>query len=156
VQIDPEYESLVDADRLHRLAIDVLREEGTPGPLELGVVVTNDDEVHSLNRDYLGHDYNTDVISFGMSEGGEEMAVDAPTFVTPAERPPYLGDIAISYDRAAEQAPEYGHSTQAEVAMLLIHGLLHLLGHDDTSEPERERMHARQRELLARLYDPEG
>lgn len=156
VQIDPRYEDRLDADRLHRLAIAVLRAENVPGPLELGVVVTDDAEVHTLNRDYLGHDYTTDVISFGMAEQASgEGRPAASRFVTPLERPAYLGDIAISYERAAEQAPEFGQSVEAEVATLLIHGLLHLLGYDDTNDADRERMHARQRDLLTRLYDPE-
>src|SRR5437870_4739303 len=57
VQISPAYEHLLDADRLHRLATGVLRAEGMAGPLEVGVFVTTDEEVHALNREYLGHDY---------------------------------------------------------------------------------------------------
>jgi probable rRNA maturation factor len=142
VQVEPQFEERVNADALHRLAMHVLRSEGAPTPLEVGVVVTTDDEVHALNRQYLGHDYQTDVISFGMAEEGSE------EFVTPEERPQYLGDVVISYDRAAEQAPEYGHSAEREVATLLVHGLLHLLGYDDTAEADRERMHERQDALL--------
>jgi probable rRNA maturation factor len=144
IQYDPQYEGLVDEDALRRLAVSVLQAEGVKGLLEVGVVVTTDEEVHALNKEYLGHDYKTDVISFSM--GGME---DDRDFITPSERPPYLGDIAISYDRAAEQAPDYGHSTEVEISTLLIHGLLHLLGYDDTNDADREKMHARQKELLA-------
>ena len=156
VQIGEQYESKLDADRLHRLAMAVLKAEGEPGPLELGVVVTTDEEVHALNREYLGHDYQTDVISFGMQEEADwdpAAPEGMPQFVPPPDRPPYLGDIAISYDRAAEQAPEYGHTPDAEVAMLLIHGLLHLLDYDDIDETSRVRMHSRQQELLETLYN---
>lgn len=142
VQVEPRFEEHVAADALYRLAIDVLRAEGADAPLEVGIVVTTDDEVHLLNRQYLGHDYKTDVISFGMqAEGAEE-------FVTPAERPAYLGDVVVSYERAREQAPEYGHSTEKEVATLVVHGLLHLLGYNDLEDADRERMHARQNELV--------
>jgi len=140
VQVDERFDGKVDADALHRLALGVLKAEGKRGPLELGVVVTTDDEVHALNREYLGHDYQTDVISFGMESEGE--------FITPEERPAYLGDIVISYERAVEQGPEYGHTAEKEVATLLVHGLLHLLGYDDTDEEARERMHARQDALM--------
>lgn len=153
VQIAAEYEDRLDAVALHSLAIGVLRAEGAPGPLELGVVITTGPEVRSLNRDYLGHDYETDVISFGMAE--EQGSAGAQRFVTPEERAPYLGDIAISYDRACEQAPEFGNSPQAEVATLLIHGLLHLLGYEDTEDADRARMHARQQELLEAIYGRE-
>lgn len=142
VQVEPRFEAHVSADALYRLATEVLREEGADAPLEVGIVVTTDDEVHLLNRQYLGHDYKTDVISFGMqAEGVEE-------FVTPAERPAYLGDVVVSYERANEQAPEYGHSTEKEVATLVVHGLLHLLGYNDLEDADRERMHARQNELV--------
>ena len=140
VQVDERFEGLVDADALHRLAIGVLKAERKAGPLELGVVVTTDDEVHALNREYLGHDYKTDVISFGM-EGEEE-------FITPQERPAYLGDVVVSYERAAEQGPEYGHTAEQEVATLMVHGLLHLLGYDDMEDEAREKMHARQDEII--------
>ncbi|HYP21193.1 MAG TPA: rRNA maturation RNase YbeY [Chloroflexia bacterium] len=142
VQVEPQFEDKVDADALHRLAMHVLKSEGAPTPLEVGVVVTTDDEVHALNRQYLGHDYQTDVISFGMAaEGSEE-------FITPEERPRYLGDVVVSYDRAAEQAPEYGHDPAREVATLLVHGLLHLLGYDDTTDADREKMHQRQEAVI--------
>ncbi len=147
VQIEPQYRHAVDADKLHRLACAVLQAEGVQGPCELGIVVTTDEEVLALNRRYLGHDYKTDVLSFGMMEDDE--------FITPAGRPSYLGDVVISYERAAEQAPEYGNSTGAELATLLIHGILHLLGYDDTDPQERERMHRRQHQLLEEFYDPE-
>jgi probable rRNA maturation factor len=143
VQVEDRYEDKVDAEALHNLAISVLRAEGRAGPLELGVVVTTDEEVLALNRQYLGHDYNTDVISFGMGDEAPE-----PAFLTPAERPPYLGDVVISYERAAEQGPEYGHTAEQEVATLLVHGVLHLLGWDDADDESRERMHARQDALL--------
>ncbi|HKP53715.1 MAG TPA: rRNA maturation RNase YbeY [Chloroflexia bacterium] len=147
VQMEPQYEDKLDADRLHRLAIHVLTAEGAEGPLELGVVVTTDEEVLALNRQYLGHDYNTDVLSFSMGEGEE--IESGGGFVTPAERAPYLGDVVISYERATEQAPDYNHSTEAEVATLLVHGLLHLLGYDDTEDEQRGKMHTRQEELIS-------
>ena len=145
VQMEPEYESKLDADRLHRLALHVLRAEGAPGPLEVGVVVTTDDEVLALNRQYLNHDYYTDVLSFSMAD---EEAEGTAGFITPEERAPYLGDVVISYDRAADQASDYNHAIEAEVSTLLVHGLLHLLGYDDTQEAEREKMHARQHQLI--------
>ncbi|MDQ3927832.1 MAG: rRNA maturation RNase YbeY [Chloroflexota bacterium] len=144
VQMEEQYDSRLDADALHRLAMEVLKAERVAGPVEVGVVITTDAEVRALNKQYLGHDYETDVLSFGMMEDDE--------FVTPTERPSYLGDVVVSYDRAAEQAPEYGHTTQMEVATLVVHGLLHLLGYNDAEDTERERMHARQQEILS-IFD---
>lgn len=149
VQMEPDYEDKLDGDVLHWLAIHVLKSENAQGPLEVGIVVTTDEEVLTLNRQYLGHDYHTDVLSFGMNDNEEIIEESGGGFVTPTERAPYLGDVVISYDRAAEQAPEYNHSTEAEVATLLVHGLLHLLGYDDTEDEKRAKMHSRQEDLLA-------
>ncbi len=140
VQIESRYDGLLDGDRLARLAATVLQAEGVEGPVELGIVVTTDEEVHALNKQYLGHDYKTDVLSFGMD--GED------TFVTPQERPKHLGEVVISYDRAAEQAPDYGHSASSEIETVLVHGILHLLGYNDLEEADREKMHARQQAIL--------
>ncbi len=167
VQIDEPFQPHLDADRLHRLALYILAEEGIEEPVEMGVVVTTDAEIHALNRQYLGHDYPTDVISFtAEQEGeapdaawlltqegeGEHPATDAPgvsfRFVGPPGWPRYLGDIVISYETAATQAPEYNHAPPAEVDVLLAHGILHLLGYDDQADERRERMHSRQQALV--------
>lgn len=82
---------------------------------------TNDRELKKLNSDFLGHDYPTDVLSFPSGDAG-------------------LGDLAISVERASEQAQEFGHTRLDEMRLLMLHGLLHLLGHDherDTGEMAR-------------------
>lgn len=167
IQIDAPFQPHLDADRLHRLVLHILREEGIEEPVELGVVVTTDAEIHALNRQYLGHDYPTDVISFtAADEGeapdaarllttegeGEHPATDAPgvsfRFVGPPGWPRYLGDIVISYETAVAQAPDYAHAPAAEVDVLLAHGILHLLGYDDQADEVRDRMHSRQQALV--------
>jgi probable rRNA maturation factor len=203
VQIAPDYSAQLDTDRLHRLATFTLQAEGRREAIEVGITITNDQEIHTLNKQYLDHDYPTDVLSFGADrvhaqqnhadadeagEGVEEETVSATEyvtegyegdveqsgadlplaeeddsegadnesaqtsvvqFVTPPGWPASLGDVVISYDTAAMQASDYGHSPAAEVDVLLVHGLLHLLGYDDHDPAERERMHGRQDELLA-------
>jgi probable rRNA maturation factor len=172
VQIDEPFQPHLDADRLHRLAGYILAEEGVEEPVELGVVVTTDTEIHALNRQYLGHDYPTDVISFTADDEGEtpdaarllteegegeHPATDAPgasfRFVGPPGWPRYLGDIVISYETAAAQAPEYNHPPAAEVDVLLAHGILHLLGYDDQADELRNRMHSRQQALVDAFND---
>jgi probable rRNA maturation factor len=166
VQIEPAFAADLDADRLHRLACYILAAEGVTGPVEMGVVVTGDAEIHDLNRQYLGHDYPTDVISFTADEEaagpslarppagcpaapGDTAALDANVqFVHPPGWPRYLGDVVISYETAAAQAPEYGHGAAAEVDVLLAHGILHLLGYDDQADPDRHAMHSRQQALV--------
>jgi len=202
VQIAEAYEDALDPERLHMLVTWTLAAEGRMEPLEVGITITNDEEIHALNKQYLDHDYPTDVLSFGaddtrmpqartardegrddtpddageepmteteyVTEGfegdvetdGAELPSDeagdaAPepqpspvAFVTPPGRPLYLGDVVISYETAASQAADYGHSPAAEVDVLLIHGLLHLLGYDDNDPANRARMHARQDEIV--------
>ncbi len=138
-----------DLRRLARLARMVLAAEGAP-PGEVGVVLTDDAGIQELNRQYLGHDYPTDVLSFGE----QEAAAGQPQFVLPGEGASYLGDVAISLERAREQAAAYGHGWTREVELLLIHGLLHLLGYDDGEESARRRMAARQESLLASFAQP--
>jgi probable rRNA maturation factor len=104
------------------------RSEGRPG--EVGVWLCSDDEIADLHLRFLQIPGPTDVISFPGDSG-------------------YLGDIAVSFDTAAEQAVEAGHSVARELAYLTLHGLLHLFGHDDLTTPERDRMLARQDALLA-------
>lgn len=193
VQIAQQFVDVIDADRLHRLAIFTLEQEGHAAPAELGITVTDDAEIHTLNKQYLGHDYPTDVLSFGATgetpaqpasgaepptevmpatdyvaegyEGDDETSgavapegeeaeggpgpADAVQFVSPPDWPVYLGDVVISFETAAAQAPDYHHSPAEEVETLLAHGLLHLLGYDDQDPSARAAMHARQDELLA-------
>lgn len=166
VQIAPAFAADLDADRLHRLACYLLAAEKVTEPVEMGLVVTDDAEIHDLNRQYLGHDYPTDVISFTADEEAAGPPLDRPAasgppapaapdaldanvrFVHPPGWPRYLGDVVISYETAAAQAPEYGHSAAAEVDVLLAHGILHLLGYDDHADPDRHEMHARQQALV--------
>jgi probable rRNA maturation factor len=104
------------------------------GPSEVGVWVSSDEEIADLHQRFMGIEGPTDVLSFSPEE--------TPT------REGYLGDIAVSYETAARQAEEAKHSPQREIAYLTLHGFLHLLGYDDTTQPERERMIARQDQLL--------
>ena len=130
---------LPDVKRLQRLARWVLTAEGAP-PCEVGVVLTDDAGIQALNRRYLGRDEATDVLAFGLQEERDER----PAFVLPEQGRAYLGDVAISLERARQQAETYGHDWARESALLLVHGLLHLLGYDDGTEAERQRMEARQ------------
>jgi len=107
---------------------------------ELSVVLTDDPHIQCLNRDFREKDAPTDVLSFGQLEG--------EPFVTPI---PHLGDLVISVETAARQAKERGHSVEAEVRILLVHGLMHLLGHDHMEAEERTLMAQAEDALLAAL-----
>ncbi|HET7770224.1 MAG TPA: rRNA maturation RNase YbeY [Chloroflexota bacterium] len=97
---------------------------------QLVVLYADDATLQELNRRYRAQDKPTDVLSF---EGGAEMS-------SPACAIHHVGDIAISVDRARRQAEEYGHGFEREVAYLLTHGTLHLLGYDHVDDAEQRRM----------------
>ncbi len=102
---------------------------------ELSVVLCDDPTIHALNRDYRRKDKPTDVLAFAMREGeGAEHAHGAHGV---------LGDVVISLDTAARQARAHARPLEAEVTMLLAHGLLHLLGFDHATRTEERRMSAR-------------
>ncbi len=112
-------------------------EEGVTGGRVFTCLVTGDAELQRLNGQFLKRDYPTDVLSFPAFQPG-----------------PSLGEIAISVDRAAEQARERGHSLEDEIKILMLHGVLHLLGMDH--EKDRGRMARAERRHRRELGLPEG
>jgi probable rRNA maturation factor len=106
---------------------------------DLTLVLTGDERLQTLNRDFLGRDAPTDVISFPADETDPETGRR------------YLGDVVISLPRAGEQAMLRGHTREAEVQLLVVHGVLHLLGHDHAEAQEKARMWAAQTQVLAIL-----
>ena len=142
VRIDPSFADQLSAQRLRQIAEAVLRQEGRQGQVSL--VIVGDEEIRVLNRDYLDRDAPTDVLAFA----AQEMA---GPFVAAPEAAAYLGDVIVSYPRAQAQARERGHSTEQELGLLIVHGLLHLLGYDHADEEEKARMWARQDEILRSL-----
>jgi probable rRNA maturation factor len=136
--VEPFASSLSEA-RLESVARRVLESEGVSAA-ELSVTVTDDETVRSLNREYAREDAVTDVLSFSQREGEE--------FAAPPGGAPPLGEVVIAYPTAARQAGERGKSQEAEVARLLIHGILHLLGYDHAQPEEERRMRAREEELV--------
>ncbi|MBN1658692.1 MAG: rRNA maturation RNase YbeY [Anaerolineae bacterium] len=139
VQIAPEFAGLVVVDTIQAAATNALRLEGLGG--EVTIVITDDQGIQELNRDFLGRDRPTDVLSFSAREG------DA-SFVSAPEVIDYWGDVIVSYPRASEQAAEQGHSVERELKLLVVHGVLHLLGYDHEEEEDRAEMWARQDEIL--------
>jgi probable rRNA maturation factor len=106
---------------------------------ELSIVLTDDARLHQLNRDYLGIDAPTDVLSFPASETDPDTGAH------------YIGDILISIPRAQAQANAAGHPLESEVQLLVVHGVLHLLGHDHADAEEKARMWKAQAEILMSL-----
>jgi probable rRNA maturation factor len=111
---------------------------------ELSITIVGDRSIRTLNRDYLGRDKATNVISFAMQEG--EFG---------ALNPELLGDVVISADTAAREADEAGDSFLSRLYFLLLHGILHITGydHERSGEAEAARMEAREREIFATLQE---
>jgi len=128
-----------DTSLLERAARLTLDFESAPADVDMTIVLTDDAQLHELNREFLGVDSPTDVLSFPSSE------------LDPETGAPYFGDILISIPRAAQQAQAAGHSVEAEVQLLVVHGTLHLLGHDHAEAEEKARMWKAQAEVLSRL-----
>jgi probable rRNA maturation factor len=126
---------------LRKAAERILSVLGFPDS-ELSVVVVGDRTIRRLNRDYLGRDKTTNVISFAMQEGD-----------FPGLNPQVLGDVAISAETAAREAEEGGVDFESRLTFLLLHGILHLAGfdHERCGEEEARRMEAKERELFALL-----
>lgn len=130
----------IDTHALERLAGEALAAESVATPAELSIVLADDPTVHALNRDYRNTDAPTDVLSFAQSEGDE--------FTRPDGAAEHLGDVIISVDTARRQAAEYAVSVQDEVAHLLVHGVLHLLGYDHENAEDAAQMRQREDAIL--------
>ena len=144
VLIDEGFEEYLEASWLQGIAEQVLFAQDAGSGVELGLVITGQERVRQLNRSYLGKDEPTDVLAFSMLPGA-----DFPPFVQPPDGVLHLGEVIISYPQAVVQAEEHQHSVKKEIAILIIHGVLHLLGYEH-DKPELERqMKAREREILS-------
>jgi probable rRNA maturation factor len=146
IHVNEEFRGVMDESWVRRIAQTVLRSEGVALPYEVSLVFTDSETVKRLNRDYRGVDEPTDVLAFHMLPQKE--ADD--TFALPPDGVTRLGEVIISYPQAAEQAKEQEHSTEGELALLIIHGILHLLGYDHEELEEESKMRGRERELLER------
>ncbi|MCE9645589.1 MAG: rRNA maturation RNase YbeY [Chloroflexi bacterium] len=129
----------IETALLERAARLTLDHESAPADADMTIVLTDDAQLHELNREYLGVDAPTDVLSFPASETDPETGL------------PYLGDILISIPHATRQAQAAGHPVEAEVQLLVVHGTLHLLGHDHAEPEEKARMWEAQAEVMSRL-----
>jgi len=151
VFIDGNFEKCPEVNWLSSVAEQTLTAQGVTPDVELGLVITTQERVRELNRNYRGVDKPTDVLAFYMTPAAEETGAEPPFFVPPPDGVLHLGEVIISYPQAVLQAKEHQHSLKKEIAILIVHGLLHLLGHDhDKPEPER-RMRAREREILRQI-----
>jgi probable rRNA maturation factor len=140
------------------LATRALDLEQVADEASLSIVISDDATVHELNREYRGVDSPTDVLSFGLSDlaqpAGDVGAL--PAFVLPPETATQLGEVIVSHDTAIRQAAEHGRALAHELAHLVIHGILHLLGHDHALPDEEQVMRAREDTILQACGFPPG
>lgn len=126
----------------------VLEEEKVLSEVDVYITLTNNEEIHKINKEYRDVDRPTDVLSFPMYERDEIAGLKNDT---DDEIEKILGDIIVSIEKVREQAEEYGHSFERELAYLVTHGMLHLLGYDHMIEEEKEVMRKREEEILETL-----
>jgi probable rRNA maturation factor len=139
IQLADDVTSPLDLNQIELSASLALQMAAAPLDAELTVVLTGDEELQRLNRQFLEIDAPTDVLSFPAD------------FVDPDSHHPYLGDILVSVERAQQQADLLGHSAGQELRLLIVHGVLHLLGHDHAEESEKARMWSLQDQILSKL-----
>lgn len=138
---------------IRKCILAALRCEGVSAPCEINVFVCGDETIRTINLSSRQIDRATDVLSFpmftltpGQLPESWDAYTDAGTGLVP------LGDMAISLERAQQQAKEFGHSTKREVGYLTIHSILHLLGYDHLDEgPMKKQMRAREEAILAEI-----
>jgi len=126
----------------------VLEEEKVLSEVDVYITLTNNEEIHKINKEYRDVDRPTDVLSFPMYERDEIAGLKNDT---DDEIEKILGDIIVSIEKVREQAEEYGHSFERELAYLVTHGMLHLLGYDHMIEEEKAVMRKREEEILETL-----
>lgn len=130
--------------RIKKAALAVLAAEGVDEPCELSVLITDDESIHAVNREFRQVDSPTDVLSFPMGD------------TDPATGRLLLGDMVLNLERAAAQGERFGHGAAHEISYLTVHSVLHLLGYDHVDEGEmKKQMRAREKLIMKRL-EPSG
>lgn len=138
----------VDHDRLRMAVARVLTAEQIASA-EISLALVDDAEIRRVNREFLGHDYATDVISFVLNDEASPLDEKRSSRV-PENAPPHLeGELIVSTETALREAAAHGWTPADELLLYVVHGLLHLCGYDDLTDEARPVMRAREREVLA-------
>jgi len=133
------FRTQIDTSPLRLAAEATLKHHSVPEDAELSLVISDDEGIRKLNNQFRNIDKPTDVLSFPSALTNPESGVD------------YLGDIIISFERAEAQATAGGHNITAELQLLIVHGILHLLGHDHALPDEKRSMWQSQNKVLTEL-----
>ena len=147
LELDLNYQEVAQ-----RVGDAVLDYEQRPYESEVELLLTMDEEIREMNREFRDIDRATDVLSFPMiayeSPADFAFLEEDESFFDPDTGELMLGNIVISKQKVVEQAEEYGHTVEREYAFLIAHSMLHLLGYDHMEEEERAVMEKKQREIL--------
>ncbi len=148
IRVDKGFQVRIDKRWLRRLVKESLGAHGVDTEVELSLLISDDATVRDLNKKYRGKDKTTDVLSFALE--ADKRGGAAAGFVMPPGEMVHLGEVIVSYPQAAEQAAERKRAVEDELALLVVHGVLHLLGYDhDKPAREREMRSLEQRVLSA-------
>lgn len=162
---DEQSASVVDVARWAELARLVLDAEGVRDDIEVSLLFVDEPTIAELHERFLGKEGPTDVLAFPIDDepapGGRSpdeggTGPGGPLASEEEEIPVLLGDVVVCPTVAERNAAEHGVTVDDEVALLVVHGLLHLLGMDHLESAEAERMEQRERELLARFHRSSG
>lgn len=130
-------------ERIREVIGRVLREEGI-GSAEISVALVDDAAIHKINRDFLGHDYPTDVVSFLLDSESRDPITGDLAGVRLLE-----GELVVSTETAVREAAAHGWTADDELLLYVVHGLLHLCGYDDLTDDARPAMRRRELQVLA-------
>jgi len=133
------YADLLNHSQIENCVITTLEYQGVSTDTDLSILVDNDSRIQQLNQEFIGIDAPTDVLAFPAGH------------LDPDTGRVYLGDVIISFPQAKNQADQAGHSLSAEVNMLVVHGVLHLLGHDHDEPEGKSEMWSAQSQILTSL-----
>lgn len=161
---DEQADEAVDALRWQRLAQQVLHHEGIRGEAELSVLFVDETAMTDLNRRFMGNDGPTDVLAFPLDDELVEPGrypdsstsgpIDPRVRGEAGDPPLLLGDVVVCPAVARRNAVEHARTYDDEVALLVVHGILHVLGHDHADPEEEAAMQAKERELLGLYHEP--
>lgn len=140
--------------KINQAASEVFRQEFTlpteeEERLEVSLTITDGENIRSINSDFRGIDRVTDVLSFPQYESPEDVEADLEILDEEISIP--LGDVVICYERACEQAQEYGNTKAREITYLFVHSMMHLLGYDHMEEDEKKVMRAHEESVMAAI-----
>ena len=155
VLIDNRHEKIKVDEAVEGFAAQVVEKvlayEECEDDFEVSISFVDNEEMRRLNKEYRGIDKETDVLSFPLVEFAEEELEKEEEDADYIEEEIALGDIVISMEKALEQSKEHGHSFKRELAFLLVHGMLHLLGYDHDEGASEGEMFDKQEEILKKL-----